>query len=71
MLKEIESALAKFEKRLASIKVTARPIKGNERSLHFVIEAILMIDPMPERVAFDTVLELTNGEYRVRGNGIA
>jgi type VI secretion system protein ImpF len=35
--------------------------------LRFAIEGLLAIDPMPEHVSFDTVLEITDGEYHVRG----
>lgn len=64
----IESAIKTFEPRLANVRVTMRPGDRVDRIAHFMIEAILLIDPMPERVVFDTVLELTNGEYRVRGD---
>jgi hypothetical protein len=30
------------------------------------VEAMLMIDPAPERIAFDTVLEITKGSYSVK-----
>jgi type VI secretion system protein ImpF len=63
--KHIESAIQTFEPRLANVRVTLRPREGVDRIAHFMIEAILLIDPMPERVTFDTVLELTSGEYRV------
>ena len=65
--KHMESVITTFESRLASVRVTMRPVEGVGRIAHFVIEAILLIDPVPERVAFDTVLELTKGEYQVRG----
>ena len=38
------------------------------RVLRFQIEALLMIEPAPERITFDTKLELTSGEYSVEGN---
>lgn len=69
--KHIQSALEIFEPRLASIHVEAQEYKGEERIARFVIDAILLINPMPERVTFDTVLELTSGEYRVRGDSRA
>jgi hypothetical protein len=28
---------------------------------------MLRVDPAPEHVQFDTVLEITNGEYKVQG----
>jgi type VI secretion system protein ImpF len=33
-----------------------------------IIEGLLRIDPSPEHVSFDTSLELTNGEYHVKGD---
>jgi len=36
--------------------------------LRFQIQGLLRIDPAPERVTFDTVLELTSGEYQVKGD---
>jgi type VI secretion system protein ImpF len=63
--KYIERAIRRFEPRLANIRVTMRPGEGTIRVAHFIIDAVLLIDPMPERVTFDTVLEITRGEYRV------
>jgi predicted component of type VI protein secretion system len=34
--------------------------------LRFRIEGLARIDPAPEQVTFDTVLELTSGEYQVK-----
>jgi type VI secretion system protein ImpF len=69
LAKHIEFAIKLFEPRLASVRVTMRPGEGVDRIAHFIIDAILLIDPMPERVTFDTVLELTSGQYRVGGEG--
>jgi type VI secretion system protein ImpF len=66
--KYLESSIRTFEPRLADVRVTMRPMESVARVARFVIEAILLIDPVPERVTFDTVLELTRGEYRVRGD---
>jgi type VI secretion system protein ImpF len=65
----MESVLASFEPRLANPKV--RFVRDdNEMSgvLHFVIEGLLLVDPAPEYVTFDTVLELMNGSYDVKGD---
>jgi type VI secretion system protein ImpF len=69
ILKSIETAISSFESRLTSVRVTMRPASAVERTLYFVIEAILLIDPIPERITFDTMLELTSGEYHVKGEG--
>ncbi len=67
MLWMLESAVTTFEPRLMGVRVTLEPIEGNARMLRFQIQGLLKIDPAPERVAFDTVLELTRGEYAVKG----
>ena len=51
----IQSAIDVFEPRLADVTVQLR--EGNSkllRDVHFVIDGILKLDPMPERVMFDT-----------------
>ena len=37
------------------------------RILRFQIEALLKMDPAPEQIVFDTVLQLNSGEYKVKG----
>lgn len=68
LLRMMESALATYEPRLENIKVTLEPVAQNTRLLKFVIDAFLRVDPAPEHVSFDTVLELSSGEYQVKGD---
>jgi predicted component of type VI protein secretion system len=46
-------------------------VQGRDRVLKFVIEGLLCMDPAPEAVRFDTVLELGKGEYEVKGADLA
>jgi type VI secretion system protein ImpF len=71
LLRMMESALATYEPRLENIKVRLEPVAPNSRMLKFVIDAFLRVDPAPEHVSFDTVLELTSGEYQVKGDARA
>ena len=64
----LESAIATFEPRLEAVKVSMEPIAPGSRMLKFQIEGMLRMDPAPERISFDTVLELTSGAYLVRGD---
>lgn len=65
----MELALKNFEPRLANPKVKfVATSDGKTHTLRFVIEGLLRIDPAPEYVTFDTVLELTNGAYDVKGD---
>jgi type VI secretion system protein ImpF len=64
----IESTIQNFEPRISGARVTMEPVSGGARILRFQIQGLLRIDPAPERVTFDTVLELTSGEYEVKGD---
>jgi type VI secretion system protein ImpF len=68
LARRMEAAIAIFEPRLAGVKVTLSPHQdANIRRVDLIIEGLLRIDPSPEHVSFDTSLELTNGEYHVKG----
>jgi type VI secretion system protein ImpF len=64
--REIEETVRRFEQRLEGVLVSIEPVSANERVLHFRIDARLKIDPVPEPITFDTVLQLGTGEYQVR-----
>jgi type VI secretion system protein ImpF len=67
LVREMESAIAVFEPRLKRSKVRMEPLEGSFRTVQFVIEGLLCMDPAPEPVRFDTVLEIGKGEYEVKG----
>lgn len=65
----METALKNFEPRLANAKVKfVQSGEGKTHVLRFAIEGLLRIDPAPEYVTFDTVLELVSGAYDVKGD---
>jgi type VI secretion system protein ImpF len=68
LLLEVERTVALFEPRLKDVRVTLLDAPGVNRTLHFQIEGMLQMDPAPEQVSFDTVLQLTNGDYQIRGD---
>ena len=68
LLSVIEKAIATFEPRLSHVKVTPRePLDRRERMLHFQIDGLLMVDPAPESISFDTVLNVERGNCEVKG----
>ncbi len=70
LLLELEHTLALFEPRLKDVHVSMVDASaGYSRTLRFQIEGTLDMDPVVERIAFDTVLQLNSGEYQVRGDG--
>lgn len=64
----IEDMIRIFEPRLQDITVTFEPARGLERVIHFRIDARLKVDPAPEPVTFDTMLQLGSGQYLVQGD---
>ena len=68
----LESALAVFEPRLLRAKVVPLEASaGAQHVLRFQIEGMLAMDPAPEHISFDTVLQLSSGEYQVKGDASA
>lgn len=68
VLRTIEVAIAIFEPRLTNVRVRAvENASGGPRVLRFQIEALLQMDPAPEQIFFDTLLQLSSGEYQVKG----
>ena len=68
LARQVEETIMAFEPRLDQVKVTLIP---SERAafgeVRFAIEALLKLDPKPERVTFDTVLEPGRGAVAVGG----
>jgi type VI secretion system protein ImpF len=62
----IEACLRNFEPRLANVRVTLDSGDTADRKLRFHIEGLMKLDPAPEEISFDTVLELSSGEYKVK-----
>ncbi|MDQ6829128.1 MAG: type VI secretion system baseplate subunit TssE [Gemmatimonadota bacterium] len=72
LLRGVEEAIVRFEPRLANVRIALVPgPEGRRRELHFLIDAMLRMDPSPEHIVFDTALELGTGEVQVKGEGSA
>ncbi len=68
LMRQVEETIATFEPRLANVKVSLAETDDNgRRQLRFLIEGLLRMEPNPEQVVFDTVLEISSGEYHVKG----
>ncbi len=65
LTKALESAIKLFEPRFLNPTVTLEPVNEVDRQLRFRIEASLDVDPTPETVVFDTVLQTGSGEFAV------
>lgn len=63
--RSIENALRIFEPRFVNVRVSFEPIDYSDRQLRFRIDAHLDIEPVPEPISFDTVLQVGSGEFGV------
>jgi type VI secretion system protein ImpF len=66
MRRALEQAIRVFEPRLEDPVVTLEPLDGIERVMRFRIDARLKVEPAPEPVTFDTVLQLGSGQILVQ-----
>jgi type VI secretion system protein ImpF len=62
----VEACVRAFEPRLTAVHVTIDDADRGDRRLRFHIEGMMKLDPAPEEITFDTVLELGSGEYKVK-----
>lgn len=65
LLKLIETAVRHFEPRFLEPRVFIEPMDNTDRQLRFRIEAKLDVEPAPEPVVFDTVLQFGSGDFAV------
>ncbi|MBM3784864.1 MAG: type VI secretion system baseplate subunit TssE [Acidobacteria bacterium] len=63
----LENTVAIFEPRLAAAKVFMVPVETGSMQIRFRVEGMLKMDPAPERVSFDTTLDLSSQTYNVEG----
>ncbi len=69
LIRALKSAIEIFEPRLANVRLSL--VEANAqgtRSIRFRLEGMLRMDPTPEHVSFDTVLQLTTGDFQVRSD---
>ena len=66
LLKTLETTIRIFEPRISDVRVTLEPALTDARTLRFRIDGILRADPAPEPVTFNTILEISSGQYEVK-----
>jgi type VI secretion system protein ImpF len=71
LMRDLHWAEKTFEPRLDQVHIVPVEDDPLSHALHFRIDGLLVMDPAPERVTFDTVLELTSGQYQVKGDANA
>lgn len=72
LIRQIQTDLKLFEPRLANVRITPleQPATGMQE-FRIRIDGLLMMDPAPEPISFDTVIELKSGLCRFSGSAHA
>jgi type VI secretion system protein ImpF len=72
LVRQLLATVKLFEPRLANVRIV--PLDSSESGIQQVrlrIEAMLLMDPAPEPVSFDTTIELKSGVCRLSGGANA
>lgn len=72
LARTVAACIQLFEPRLMSVRVVQKEAMLTAgRGIQFTIEALLRLDPYPERIVFDTVVETVSGRVAVAGDADA
>ncbi len=66
LLRRMERCIETFDKRLAKTDIVLEPLVGVNRVLRFSISGMVLMDPAPEEIVIDTILDPSSGEYEVK-----
>lgn len=67
LMRQIQDSIELFEPRLSGVRVS--PVESEEkdsRQIRFRVEALLEMEPAPERVVFDTILDVSSCKFRIK-----
>ena len=62
----MQKSLEFFDPRLREVQIGIEPFAGINRGLRFRINGVLVMDPAPEEVEIDAVLDSNIGKYEVK-----
>lgn len=63
--REVERTLTTYEPRLRSVRVTFPDADDGTRTVRFRVEAVLQMEPVPEPLTLETVLDPSDGSLKV------
>ena len=70
LIREVVAAIKTYEPRLANVRIV--PLESSVvQQFHVRIEGLLLMDPSPQPVSFDTVIGLKSGTSRISGGASA
>ena len=68
LVRQILATINLFEPRLTNVRLVMVEDSGSaKKDVRLRVEAMLRMDPVPEPITFDTVIELKSGNCRLTG----
>jgi type VI secretion system protein ImpF len=68
LVRQILTTINMFEPRLANVRlVVVETADSAKKDVRLRVEAMLRMDPVPEPISFDTVIELKSGNCHLTG----
>jgi type VI secretion system protein ImpF len=68
LVRQVLTTINQFEPRLANVRlVMIETPDSGKKDVRLRVEAMLRMDPVPEPITFDTVIELKSGNCRLTG----
>jgi type VI secretion system protein ImpF len=68
LVRQVLATISQFEPRLANVRlVMVEAPDSAKKDVRLRVEAMLRMDPVPEPITFDTVIELKTGSCRLTG----
>jgi type VI secretion system protein ImpF len=68
LVRQILATINLFEPRLANVRLVMVEVPDSaKKDVHLRVEAMLRMDPVPEPITFDTVIELKSGNCHLSG----
>ncbi|HEY9127841.1 MAG TPA: type VI secretion system baseplate subunit TssE [Acidobacteriaceae bacterium] len=72
LVRQITATINLFEPRLTNVRIVmVETPDASKKDVRLRIEALLRMDPVPEPISFDTVIELKSGNCTLSGGGDA
>ncbi len=72
LVRVLQNAVKQFEPRLGNVRVIPVEVTTTGiRAIRLRLEGLLMMDPAPEHISFDTTLQLTTGDFHIHGENDA
>lgn len=66
MRRALEMTISAFEPRLENVTVSLSQVRDVDHKLRFRIDARIKVEPSPEPVTFDTILQASTNQYVVK-----